>query len=451
MDAEEDSLGTIEGDGDGMDEYLVRRRYEMRHQKLASRNKTTLGLFLGKGRRVHEVGIVPRYYGELNTWALRRYMEREGWQVVQTLGYQLAEPVHIDVDTGCGRRENLLMNGQMLVEKEASRLIITVAINPNGRNSILVEGPSKKLEEVRGFMAGVRDLGREQNFYRGQKLEFANRIRFLELKGSSWERIILDENTKKEITANTVGFLARREWWTKYGVSPKRGLILAGEPGTGKTIICKALMAEASGVTCIATNAYFLDEDQYLSELYQLAEDLSPCIVFMEDIDLIGQNRYECGYQRGPALCSLLSALDGIEEKKDIVTVATTNCLDILDRALSQRPSRFDRVVRLTKPSFDQRLEMVGRLCQKIPLTHALQQYVAGKTEGCTPAQVQEVIYSLVIEQADEHFAAHVFSEREVDRIVSRISGKTANRLGFLATSKHNGQKADFAGAAGVA
>lgn len=450
MGTEDSSLGVTDGEEDEMDAFLA-RRFEMRHQKLVSKNRTALSHFLGKGRRVHEVGIIPRYYGELLTWALRRYMEKEGWQAVRTLGYQRREPVYIDVNTDCGQRENLLMNGQILIEKEDGRLIITVDINPRGLNSILVEGPAKKKEDIRGFVAGVLALAREHNFYRGKKLEFTGRLRFLELNGRSWESIILDENTKKEIKANTIGFLARRASCAKYGIPPKRGLLLSGEPGTGKTIICKALMAEANGFTCITSNAYVLDADDYLSELYELAEDLSPCIVFIEDIDLIGQNRDEFGYQKGSALLSLLSVLDGIEEKKDIVTVATTNCLETLDRALSQRPSRFDRVVKLAKPSFDQRLEMVSRLCQRISLTHALQQYVAGKTEGCTPAQVQEVIYSLVIEQADDDSAAPVFSEREVDRIVSRIGGKTANRLGFLATSKHNGQKADFASAAGVA
>ena len=456
MNAEEDSLGTIEGDGDERHEYdeCLARRIEMRHQKQGGKNKRTLGLFLGGGRRVHEAAIVPWYYGGLLTWALKRYMEKEGWQAVRTLGYELGEPVHTGVNTGCGQQENLLANGQLLIEKEASRLVVTVKIHPLGTNSVLVEGPANRRDEVRGFMAGVCTLAREQNFYRGEKLEFASRfagrLRFLQLKDRSWESIILDENTKNEVWANTVGFLARKEWWPKHGISPKRGLLLAGEPGTGKTVICKALMAQASGVTCIAANAYALDEDEYLTDLYKLAEDLSPCIVFIEDIDLIGQNRYECGYQRGSALLSLMSVLDGIEEKKNIITVATTNCLDMLDRALSQRPSRFDRVVRLTKPSFDQRLEIVSRLCQRVPLTDNLQRYVAGRTDGFTPAQVQEVIYSLVIEQTDDDSAAHIFSEQEVDRIVSRINGKTRHPLGFHALSNHNGQKADFAGAAGV-
>ena len=61
---------------------------------------------------------------------------------------------------------------------------------------------------------------------------------------------------KKEIRLNTIGFLKNCARLEKYGIPPKRGIILAGEPGTGKTIVCKALMSEADKITCIATTAY---------------------------------------------------------------------------------------------------------------------------------------------------------------------------------------------------
>lgn len=431
-----------EGDGEQIDT-AVAGRYERRHQRLEGKCKAAADRFLGKGQRVHEVGIVPRYYGELLTWALRRYMEGEGWQVVQTLGYHGREPVYIDVNTDYEQRENLLMDGQILVKRGDSHLIATVDINLRWRNSILVEGAARRKEEISEFVTGVLATAQEQNFYRGKKIEFAGRLRFLDLKDRSWESIILDEDTKREIKANTIGFLARRELWAKYGIPPKRGVLLVGEPGTGKTIICKALMAEADGLTCITTSTYALDADEYITDLYELAEDLSPCLVFIEDIDLIGQNREEFGYNRGSALFSLLSVLDGIEEKKEIVTVATTNCLETLDRALAQRPSRFDRVIRLSHPRLEQRREMVSRLCQRILLGETLQEYIAGKTGGCTPAQIQEVIHSLVIEKADEAPSANVFSEHDIDRVISRINGKNGHRLGFCALFDHSAKKPD--------
>ena len=445
MDVEERFVEAIEEEEEETGAEIT-RRYERRYQRLTGKNKTAVDSFLGKGQRVHEVGIVPRYYGELLTWALKRYMEREGWQVAQTLGYHSREPVYIDVNTDCNQRENLLMDGQMLLTRENIRLVVTLDINLRWRSSVLVEGPSRRTEKISRFVTGVTATAKEQNFYRGKKIEFVGRLRFLELSGRSWESIILDDGIKREIKANTISFLSRREFWGKYGIPLKRGVLLAGEPGTGKTIICKALMAEAEGITCITTSAYVLDDDNYITELYELAQDLSPSLVFIEDIDLIGQNRTEYGYQKGPALMSLLAVLDGVEEKKGIVTVATTNCLETLDKALSKRPSRFDRVIKLSHPLLPERTELISRLCQKIPLDGPTQDYIARKADGCTPAQLQEIIYSLAIEHTEGISGSphSSISKDDVDHVISKINGRD-RQLGFSVSTNHDGNKLEIA------
>lgn len=432
METGEHLLEPIE-DEDEEEEIEALDRRATRHERLTSKNKTAIDRFLGKRKRVYEVGIVPRYYGELLAWALERYLEKEGWQVVHTLGYHSREPVYIDVNTDGNQRENLLMDGQLLVQKGEDRFIVTVDINLRWRNSILVEGTASKKEQASSFVTGVIDLMKEQNFYRGKKIEFAGRLRFLDLSDRSWDSIILDADIKREIRANTVDFLNKTELWTRLGIPPKRGVLLAGEPGTGKTIICKSLMAEAEGLTCITTSAYALSDDDYITELYELAQDLAPCLVFIEDIDLIGQNREEFGYQKGPALLSLLAVLDGIEEKKEIVTIATTNCLETLDKALSHRPARFDRVIKLTRPGIEQRRDLINRLCERIPLEESARDYIARHSEGCTPAQLQEIVFSLAIEYGESGSGSTALSVGTdvIDRVMSRINSKNRTGLGF--------------------
>jgi len=440
MNAEERLLEAIEEDDDC--EVVEPPGWRERQQRrLKQKNRATINKFLGRGRHTNQVAILPRYYGELLTWALHQYLQRQGWKVAATLGYRGPEPVFTDVDTG-GKTENLLVNGQLLVEKGDSRYVVTVDINPRWRGSVQLEVPAKKRKEMEEFVTGVMEIADKENFYRGRKVEFSGRIRFLDVKERSWESIVLDTETKAEIRANTVDFLRRKDEWAKYGIPLKRGILLAGEPGTGKTIICKALMAEAEGITCITTNGYALDDDDYVTELYELAGDLSPSIVFIEDIDLIGQNRMEFGYMRGSALLSLLSVMDGVEEQREVVTVATTNCLETLDKALSQRPSRFDRVIKLARPSVEERKELVGRLCEKIPLDDDTQEYIAGKTENCTPAQLQEIIYSLII-QRPTRLLEPTFNRDDIDRVISRINGRNKYRLGFTG-GNHNGSKADL-------
>ena len=191
---------------------------------------------------------------------------------------------------------------------------------------------------------------------------------------------------------------------------------------------------ESSEITCIIANAYSLDTPEYITELYELAQDLSPCIVFIEDIDFIAQNRMESGYFGGSALFSLLSALDGVEEHEEIVTVATTNWLDIIDKAIGERPARFDCVIKLLLPSLEQRKELISLLCNRIPINEATQAYVAGRAERCNPAQLQEILYRLVIGYSDKSSNGQSpdlkFNTNDIDSIISKVK-RNGHRLGF--------------------
>ncbi len=448
--AEERLLEAIQEEED--EEFEVPERYGRiagRHERLQYKNKDAIENFLGKGDRANAVVMLPRYYGELLTWALQRHIEEKGWKIVRILGYRGSKPEYIDVSTDCDNYENLLKDGQLLLEKGDSHFIVTVDINLQWRNSVQVEGSAESKEEIERFVDRVEFIARKRNFYRGKKIEFGGRIQFLSVKDKSWDSIVMDPAIKREVRANTINFLDKKNRWAEYGIPQKRGVLLAGEPGTGKTVICKALMAEADGVTCITTNAYGLSGDEYVTELYEMAQDLSPCIVFIEDIDLIGLNREEYHYQSGPALLSLLNVLDGIEDKHEIVTVATTNNLESLDRAISQRPSRFDCVVKIPLPSLEERKELISLLCQKIPVDASTQDYIAHKAEHCTPAQLQEVIFSLAIQRPDElleYQSTHLkVSKSDIDAVISKINGRNKYQIGFTIRGNHNGEKPDLA------
>lgn len=428
----EEEPGTVSGD------FISRR-----HQKLQQKNINAINSFLGKGRKYTGVFIMPRYYGELLTWSLHRLLAKEGWQVFKTLGYKSSEPVFIDVFTALDKCENLLMNGQMLTCKDSCRFIATIGINPRWRSSVQIEGPLSKKELINSFIDAMNRIAREQNFYRGKKISYDGRIHFLDLRSRYWDSVVLDENTKKDIKANTIDFQKKIRRWAEFGIPPKRGVLLAGEPGTGKTAICKALMAEAEGITCIAANPADLSADGYISELYDIAQDLAPSMVFVEDIDQIGQDRSDFPYSGGPALPSLLSILDGIEEKREIVTVATTNFLKKLDKALSQRPSRFDRIVIIPLPSLEHRKELVNLLCRKIPLDEATQSHIALRTNRCTPAQIQEIVYSMVIERdvlpSPDTETCLSFSSEEVENVIRKIKDRNERHMGFCMSATMNG------------
>jgi cell division protease FtsH len=235
---------------------------------------------------------------------------------------------------------------------------------------------------------------------------------------------------KKEIRLNTIGFLKNCAQLEKYGVPPKRGIILAGEPGTGKTIVCKALMSEADKITCIATTADGMVMGGYIPELFSVAQALSPSIIFIEDIDFIGQERHD-SYRGTPPLISLLTEMDGIAEKNAIVTVATSNSFETLDKALSERPSRFDRVFRITRPAYQQRDELVKHISQKIPLSEDVREYIVEETNGFTPAQIQEVLHGMVISRSALGEDIMHFNRRDVDSTIALLNIRRTGTIGF--------------------
>jgi len=434
MSAETEAIKVAEEDDD---EIFLPNRAEARKRRMEKKNLTTLNKFLGAGKRNYRVMVTPRYYGEILAWALGRYIAENGWQVLRTLGYHSGEAVYTDISTAIGEAENCLLDGQLLAEKDGKRYIITADISLRWRNSVLIESMADNTAELEEFIKGIASILNDRNYYKGKQMEFRGHLRFLKPEAKDWNDIILDEELKREITANSTEFLKKREMWKGLGIPPKRGILLAGEPGMGKTIICKALMGRAEDITCLTTSAYYLGDDEYITELYEIAQDLSPCMVFIEDIDLIGQERMDYGYHRGPALLTLLAALDGLEECVEVVTIATTNCLSLLDKAISQRPSRFDRVITLSYPDLSQRRELLERLCRKIPLAEAVREYIAGKTEEFTPAKLQEVVFGLVIENVCEEgeLLEMNVSRENIDSYISRVRGKNGDKMGFSASN----------------
>ncbi|OGO29856.1 MAG: hypothetical protein A2Z29_05485, partial [Chloroflexi bacterium RBG_16_56_11] len=367
-----------------------------RHEMLNRNNNDIIKNFLGKGPLSVEAYNTETYYGKLLAWTVKCITTSPGWETVSFHGYSEVEPVFWDIQTDYAKNESCMIDGQMLVKKGDIRLIITVA----GLGFIEIEAGKEHRDLVKQLIKDISDFLKQHNFYRGKKISFNREISFINAGYVDWDSFILDSDIKKEIRLNTIGFLNNCARLVKHGVPPKRGIILAGEPGSGKTMICKALISEANEITCITTSAYGMLHEEYISDIFAIAQDLNPSIVFIEDLDCIGQERH--GFYRGtPPLIALLAEMDGIAGKTAIVTVATSNCFETLDKALSERPSRFDRVFRITRPNSQQRDELVKHISEKIPLSEGVRGYTVKVTNGFTPAQLQEVLHGMVISHSD--------------------------------------------------
>lgn len=152
--------------------------------------------------------------------------------------------------------------------------------------------------------------------------------------------------------------LAHPELYEDIGIKPPKGVILYGEPGTGKTLLAKAVANQTSATFLRVVGSeliqkYLGDGPKLVRELFRVADDLSPTIVFIDEIDAVGSKRYESSsggtreIQR--TMLELLNQLDGFDERGDVKVIMATNRIESLDPALI-RPGRIDRKIEFPLP-----------------------------------------------------------------------------------------------------
>merc|ERR1712137_1202406 len=155
--------------------------------------------------------------------------------------------------------------------------------------------------------------------------------------------------------------LTHPELYEEVGIRPPKGVILYGAPGTGKTLLAKAVANETSATFLRVVGSeliqkYLGDGPKLVRELFRVAEDLAPTIVFIDEIDAIGTKRYDTnsGGEREiqRTMLELLNQLDGFDSRGDVKVIMATNCIDSLDPALI-RPGRIDRKIEFPMPDFE--------------------------------------------------------------------------------------------------
>ena len=366
------------------------------------------------------------YYYDLYAWAVKQVTSSDSWRTVSTRENKLPEHYYSDVSVAPDKSESVLLDGRIFLEKQSVRYVIIL----NQYDVIEVAAGTENADMVKGFIQEVEAYVRKHNFYRGQKLDFNGKLSFVQVEHQDWDDIVLDPVMKEQIRQNTIGFIANIHQWKKYGIPAKRGIILCGDPGTGKTMVCRALLSEAEGVTFIVTDSVCMANPRSIIELFSIARDLSPTIVIIEDIDMIGMDRDILSYST-PPLLALLAMMDGITENQNIVTVGTTNSIEKLDKTLRERPARFDRIFILERPELGHRTQILNNQALTIPLSEEIVDYIAQKTDKYTPAQLNEIVYSMVISRVSTSEDASNFCVEDVDNVISQMEIRRKNRIGF--------------------
>jgi SpoVK/Ycf46/Vps4 family AAA+-type ATPase len=189
-----------------------------------------------------------------------------------------------------------------------------------------------------------------------------------------------------------VEFLARLPQYQAYGLPVKRGVLLAGAPGTGKTLLGKVLCC-TQAATFLWVSPGEVDGPEELQRIFALARECQPTILFLEDLDLYASHR---GGAQDALLGELLNQLDGFPANTGILTLATTNDPKAIEPALGERPSRFDTTIRFLPPGLPERERLLTRLLRDLPHPPGAVAETARVTEGYTGAHLQAVVHRAV-------------------------------------------------------
>ena len=211
---------------------------------------------------------------------------------------------------------------------------------------------------------------------------------------------VAGQDEAKESLQEIIDFLHNPQKYTAIGAKLPKGALLVGSPGTGKTLLAKAVAGEADVPFFSISGSDFVEMfvgmgASRVRDLFQQAAKVAPCIIFIDEIDAVGRsrdNRYGNNSEQEQTLNQLLNEIDGFEPSKGIVCLAATNRPEILDKALL-RPGRFDRRIIVDRPNLQGRLDTLKVHTRKIKLSEDVDlRKIAQATAGAVGADLANLV-----------------------------------------------------------
>ena len=252
-------------------------------------------------------------------------------------------------------------------------------------------------------------------------------IKFIDVAG---------EDEAKENLAEIVEYLHNPERYREIGASMPKGILLVGPPGTGKTMLAKAVAGEADVPFFSMSGSEFVEMfvgmgASKVRDLFKQAKDKAPCIVFIDEIDAIGKKRdgqIGGNDEREQTLNQLLTEMDGFEENNGVIILAATNRPETLDPALL-RPGRFDRRVPVELPDLKGREAILRVHAKKVKIADDVDfEKVARMASGASGAELANIVNEAALRAVRDHrsFVTQVDLEESIEVVIAGYQKKNA-------------------------
>ena len=256
------------------------------------------------------------------------------------------------------------------------------------------------------LLNALRRLMLERSVLRGQVLSFSGNefgpsaagVDFLPRPRVPSHEVILPLGVLDDLTRHVVGIGTHRDALRAAGRHLKRGVLLYGPPGSGKTLTVRHLLSETPGITAVVLAG---DSIRFVTQAAELARAMQPAIVVLEDVDLIAADRsLSVGPQ--PLLFAMLDALDGLDGDADVAFVLTTNRVEVLEHALADRPGRIDLAVEIPLPDAAARHRLFTLYADGIAFSPQAIADAASRADGATGAFAKELMRRTVLLAAEQ-------------------------------------------------
>ena len=292
---------------------------------------------------------------------------------------------------------------------------------------IQVEVMATKTEVAAGFLAEIREGMLRHNVYRGQLLALGNphdpfgqggpMVEFLAIPEIEREEVILPEGVLERIERHTIGFTGHAQKLLAAGRHLKRGLLLHGPPGTGKTLTAMYLARSMPGRTTLVLSgrSYGL-----VSPTCELARNLQPSMVILEDVDLVAEERGMGAMGENPLLFELLNEMDGLAGDADVIFALTTNRPDLLEPALTARPGRVDQATEMPLPDAECRRRLISLYGAGLDLRLEAPDEVIARTAGASASFIKELLRRSALFAAEEE-GEIVVTDRHVNEALDEL------------------------------